>query len=70
MPQKMMSPALRARDYYKVEVAGAQVGWSRSESYRRREDGDIPAERYGKLWLVPRRKWDRKIRSHLKHNGK
>ncbi len=69
MPRKLITPLLRARDYYKVEVAGSLVNWKRSESYRRAESGDIPTERHGKLLLVPRAKWDRRVRQHLGRNG-
>jgi hypothetical protein len=50
---------LRLRHYYPVENAGAQLGYSRAEAYRRAKAGDIPVERDGKFLLVPRRKWDR-----------
>lgn len=53
---------LRRRFYYSIPVAGAQVGWSRSEAYRAAERGDIPTEKDGWLSLVPRRKWDRIVR--------
>jgi hypothetical protein len=55
----------RRKLYYLVEVAGAQVNWSRAESYRRAHAGDIPVERDGKLMLVPREKWDPIVR-HLR----
>lgn len=57
-----LSRKLRARLGYKVEFAGAQWGWSRSESYRAVARGDIPVERHGKLLLVPKRVWDAKVR--------
>lgn len=53
---------LRRRKYYQVEHAGAQLGWSRAEAYRRATAGDIPTERDGKFLLVPKQKWDRIVR--------
>jgi hypothetical protein len=64
-----LSRKLRARLYYSVEVAGAQVLWSRSEAYRAVERGDIPVERDGKFYRVPRAKWDpivRRLRDKLR----
>jgi hypothetical protein len=57
-----LSRKLRERFYYSIPVAGAHVGWSRSESYRAANRGDIPNERDGKFRLVPRRMWDAKVR--------
>ena len=54
-----LSRKLRKRHYYKVPEAGAQVAFSRAESYRAAERGDIPTERDGKFLLVPRKPWDR-----------
>jgi len=59
-----LSPKIRKRHYYRVPDAGAQVGYSRAESYRAAERGDIPTERNGKFLLVPRRRWDR-IRARI-----
>ena len=53
-----LSRRLRKRFYYMIPVAGAQVGWSRSESYRAARRGDIPTEKFGRLKLVPRQQWD------------
>lgn len=50
---------LRRRFFYTIPVAGAQVGYSRAESYRAAQRGDIPVEKDGWLSLVPRQKWDR-----------
>lgn len=50
---------LRQRFYYSIPIAGAKVGWSRAESYRAAERGDIPTEKDGWLSLVPRAQWDR-----------
>jgi hypothetical protein len=52
---------LRARFFLSVPVAGAQAGYSRSDSYRRASDGTIPTVRDGKLLLVPKKKWSRKL---------
>jgi hypothetical protein len=57
-----LSRKLRERFYYSIPVAGAQAGYSRSESYRAANRGDIPTERDGKFRLVPRRVWDAKVR--------
>jgi hypothetical protein len=64
-----LSRKLRARLYYTVEAAGAQVLWSRSESYRAVTRGDIPIEMDGKFYRVPREKWDsivRRLREKLR----
>jgi len=63
-----LSRKLRGRFYYRVPVAGAQVGWSRSESYRAAERGDLPVERVegSRLLLVPRKIWDRRVRRLLR----
>jgi hypothetical protein len=53
-----LSRKLRKRYYYSVPRAGAQVGYSRAESYRAAERGDIPTEKEGRLLLVPRKRWD------------
>jgi hypothetical protein len=54
-----LSRKLRQRFYYSIPVAGAQVGWSRAESYRAAERGDIPTEKNGRFLLVPPKRWDR-----------
>jgi hypothetical protein len=54
-----LSPRLRKRHYYKVAIAGAQVGYSRAGSYRAADDGVIPTEWHGRFRLVPRKTWDR-----------
>jgi hypothetical protein len=53
-----LSRKLREKFYYKIEVAGAQVGWSRSEAYRAADRGDIPTEWVGKFRMAPKRLWD------------
>lgn len=60
-----LSRKLRDRLYYSIPVAGAQVGHSRSESYRAANRGDIPTERDGKLRLVPRTRWDAEVKRLL-----
>src|SRR5689334_20962434 len=55
------SPAIRRKFFYSVAEAGAQVHLSRSGSYRAVKRGEIPVERDGKFWLVPRQKWDRRV---------
>ena len=61
-----LSRKLRERFYYSIPVAGAQVGWSRSESYRAAGRGDIPVEKTeARFLLVPRRAWDRKVEQLL-----
>lgn len=59
---------LRYRNYYTVDAAGAQIGWSRASSFRRAHAGDIPIERDGRFLLVPKRKWDRIVR-RIKRGG-
>jgi hypothetical protein len=61
-----ISRMVRARFYYKVEQAGALIGLGRSQSYRAAQLGHIPTERDGKLLLVPRRIWDRKVKRLLR----
>jgi excisionase family DNA binding protein len=51
---EMVSRKVRERFYYSVEEAGKLVGLSRTQAYQAVELGTIPAERYGKLLLVPR----------------
>lgn len=62
---KMISPEMRKRFFYPVPVAGAQIGLSRSGSYRAKEAGLIPTERGGKYELVPRELWDRRVKELL-----
>jgi hypothetical protein len=57
-----ISRKVRQRFFYKVEEAGALIGLGRSQSYRAAELGQIPIERAGKLLLVPRQAWDRKVK--------
>jgi hypothetical protein len=59
---KLLSRKLRGRFYYSIPEAGAQLGWSRSESYRAAQRRDIPVQKMGKLLLVPRREWDAAVR--------
>jgi hypothetical protein len=53
-----LSPKLRARFYYSIPDAGAKLDWTRSESYRAADRGDIPSERHGKHRLVRKSVWD------------
>jgi hypothetical protein len=65
----MMAPLERQRllaSNYTIEVAGSQVGFSRSAAYRAADAGVIPTKWHGPLRLVPRRPWDRKVRELLK----
>jgi hypothetical protein len=57
---------LRRRLFYTVPDAGRLLGWSRSESYRRAQSGDIPVETDGGLLLVPRKEWNRRVRRLLR----
>jgi hypothetical protein len=61
-----LPPKIRRRFFYTIRDAGAMIGWSRAESYRAVERGDIPAEQDGRLLLVPREKWDRIVRRLLR----
>jgi hypothetical protein len=61
-----LSRELRRRLYYSVPTAGAKVGWSRSESYRRAAAGDLPVEIDGGLLLVPKKPWDKRVRKQLR----
>jgi hypothetical protein len=54
-----LSRKMRERHFYKVPKAGGQVGYSRPGSYRAVKQGIIPVEKDGRLFLVPRKKWDR-----------
>ena len=65
MRLETMSRLLRDRSYYRVPKAGAKLGMSRTESYEAAKVGLIPTERDGKLLLVPKRPWDRRVRRLL-----
>ncbi len=62
---EVMSPAVRKRRYYSVPFAGSLVGLKRSQSYAAAAAGEIPTEEHGRLLLVPRVKWDRKVQRLL-----
>jgi hypothetical protein len=62
---KTISREMRKRFFYAVPVAGAQIGLSRSGSYRAAEMGLIPTERDGRFELVPRQPWDRRVKKLL-----
>ena len=49
----------KKRGYKSVPAAGAEVDWSRAESYRRAEDGTIPTETDGKYLWVPPHRWEK-----------
>jgi hypothetical protein len=66
MRAETMSRKLRQLRYYKVEVAGSHVGLKRTQSYEAVDAGLIPVERDGKLLLVPKGPWDRRVRKLLK----
>ena len=55
-----LSRMMRRQMFYSVEEAGGMppLRWSRTESYRRARAGDIPTEKHGRFFLVPRGKWD------------
>jgi hypothetical protein len=57
-----MSRKIRHRSYYSVPDAGRKVGMGRSQSYRAAAAGLMPLERAGKFLLVPRQRWDRKVK--------
>ena len=60
---RAISRKTRARFYYTVPDAGAQVGLGRTMSYEAAEQGLIPVERVSdKLLLVPRKSWDRQVK--------
>ena len=61
-----LSRKLRLRFHYSIPVAGAQVGWGRSEAYRAARRADIPTEKNGRFVLVPRKQWDRKVKRYLR----
>jgi hypothetical protein len=61
-----ISRLLRLRYYYMVPQAGAMIGLGRTSSYDAAETGLIPTEEVGRLKLVPRRKWDARVRQLLR----
>jgi len=61
----LISRKVRRRYYYSVPDAGAKVGLGRSESYEAVKAGRIPFERAGRLLLVPRAVWDRRVKRLL-----
>ena len=66
MRAETMSRKLRQLNYYTVPDAGSQVWLKRTQSYEAAEAGVIPTERHGKLLLVPRKPWDRKVKRLLR----
>ena len=66
-----MSRKVRQHFYYSVPGAGKLVGMGRSQSYRAAAAGLMPVERSGKFMLVPRQRWDRKVKQLLaSHSGR
>jgi hypothetical protein len=65
MMGKALSRTLRQRHYYPVPSAGAKIGLKRTQSYEAAWAGEIPTERVGKFLLVPRARWDRKVKRLL-----
>jgi hypothetical protein len=47
----------KKRGYKTVPAAGAEVDWSRPESYRRAGDRTIPTVKDGKYLWVPAERW-------------
>ena len=66
MRVESISRKVRRRFYYSVPEAGRKIGLKRSQSYRKAELGQIPAERDGKFLLVPREPWDREVKRLLR----
>lgn len=69
-----LGPKLRHKFYYTVEQAGRMdpLFWSKTESHRGVRRGDIPAERDGRFWIVPKQPWDtklKKLRQKLRKAG-
>ena len=62
LPPEVVSRVLRERTFYSVEVAGRQIGLSRTPAYLAAREGVIPTERYGRRLLVRRMLWDAKVR--------
>jgi len=62
MRPETLSRKIRERFFYSVADAGKLVGLKRTQAYRAARLGQIPTEREGKLLLVPRKLWDRKVR--------
>jgi hypothetical protein len=59
---EVVSRVLRQRYFYTIENAGLKLGLSRTQAYVAARAGVIPTERYGKLLLVRRAVWDRKVK--------
>ena len=62
VPPEVASRILRLRYFYSIENAGLKLGLSRTQAYVAAREGIIPTERYGKLLLVRRALWDRKLK--------
>jgi hypothetical protein len=61
-----LSPLIRLLQYYQVPDAGAQIGLGRTLSYDAARAGLIPTEKYGRFLLVPRVRWDARVRKILR----
>ncbi len=59
---KSATKRLRKQFFYTVPAAGKKIGLGRSSSYKAARNGVIPAKREGKLLLVPKGPWDRKLK--------
>jgi hypothetical protein len=70
LPLEVVSLLLRRRTFYMVEIAGAQIGLSRTQSYVAAAEGLIPTERYGRLRLVRRTVWDAKVKELRRGSGR
>jgi hypothetical protein len=66
LPPEVVSRLLRWRHFYSIENAGLKIGLSRTQAYVAARAGIIPTERYGKLLLVRRAVWDRKVKQLLR----
>ena len=62
MRTEALSGTLRRRHFYSVPDAGAMIDLGRTQSYKAARRGQIPAERHGKFFLVPRGSWNRIVR--------
>jgi hypothetical protein len=65
MRPETLGRKVRERFFYSIADAGKLVGLKRTQSYRAARLGQIPTEREGKLLLVPRQLWNRKVKRLL-----
>lgn len=66
MRAEMISREVRRRYFYTVEDAGMRIGLRRSMAYLAVARGQMPVVRFGRLMLVPRRKWDEQVKVLLR----